>query len=298
MPRRSVFSRLVLLCCCLASLGCRQLAGYDPATPGADVRPEASSPLFDAGLDRSSEADGSACPVAPLLGPPLVRLTFDDTSFPWKVANLGSVGGLAKLHGGIARDEQGLCGGALRNVIQPAPAATGYLELHDAPALHLAEGLIELWVRFDRDVSELTAPEGIVSRDAVDQQQAGHLSLMRMDAGHLLARLQLADQSAGIACVGASSIVVGRWHHVIVAFGGAGELELYLDGVRGTLKTTQGWRCGEKSNTQGLGVDGNANPWVVGASSINSVEGQAEPVTLPLAGAIDELRVYGSRYGY
>lgn len=297
---RSLLSRsLLALSLVYAAVGCRQLAGYEVAREDRD----ASSPA-DALSQRDTRGDFAApvdawgCPAAPLLAPPLLHLDFDGAS-AGAVPNLGSLGGQGTLHAPATLEPTGgICGGALRNV-DDGSAAAGYLEFPDLAGLRLREGLIELWVRFDREAAELVETEGIFSRDAVDQARGGHLSLMRMAGGHLLARQQLAWVGGGFACVGASELQAGVWHHVLVAFGGAGKLELYVGGRRGELATSDpAWPCGNTVLTRGLGIEGNRNPWVIGASGINTVEDKAGPVRLPLVGAIDELRIYGQRLGY
>jgi hypothetical protein len=50
--------------------------------------------------------------------------------------------------------------------------------------------------------------------------------------------------------------------------------------------------CGESSTG---GIQGNENPWLLGAAATSSEEGRATPAHRQLAGAIDSLRISDAR---
>jgi hypothetical protein len=96
-----------------------------------------------------------------------------------------------------------------------------------------------------------------------------------------------------------ASAPVGQWFHVGVNFGKTTGLQLFVDHKQasGTHNITfggPGYVCSQ-SRTCGssslAGIAGNTNPWVIGASAMQSGEGNGTPATNPLAGAIDEVRI-------
>jgi len=80
---------------------------------------------------------------------------------------------------------------------------------------------------------------------------------------------------------------------------GPPDLELWVDGVLATraelLVTDGAWVASECGLPTTAGLAGNANPWVLGASTHDSDEDLATPVDGHLVGAIDDLRISASR---
>ena len=91
--------------------------------------------------------------------------------------------------------------------------------------------------------------------------------------------------------------------HVGVNFGGAQGLQLFVDGLLASETTdatfgSYDYPCDgdypcNTSTTKG--IMGNSNPWVIGANSMSSQDGQAGPVYLHLGGAVDYVRISSVR---
>jgi hypothetical protein len=206
--------------------------------------------------------------------------------------------------GGKIKDSAGVHDGTLSPGAKPTqvngPAGCGralqmtgpiHIEVPDTTAFHLKQGSVDLWVRFDAAATGQTL-ETLISRDAAGQQQGGHLSIFRACEGALVARLQSTSQTY-YQCTKAA-VGAGTWMHVGVNFG-AGGLQLFVDGKLATgTQTVHTSGCTHAAVCGGSttgGIDGNANPWVIGASSMSSSEGKAEPVDHHLGGALDEVRI-------
>ncbi|MCK5797279.1 MAG: LamG domain-containing protein, partial [Deltaproteobacteria bacterium] len=174
----------------------------------------------------------------------------------------------------------------------------------------LKEGSIELWVKFDKEAAGI---QGILSRDAIYQENGGHITLARFEstvttpstqvlAGRLQAQITPeSNEAESIACAKASSL--HTWHHVVVTFGSQtsspphDDVEIYVDGVKGTNKTSKRYwlDCTHGVNQTTKGIAGNDNPWVLGASTNSSTEGKANNLGSPFVGAIDDLRIHKKR---
>lgn len=196
------------------------------------------------------------------------------------------------------------CGGALYF------PATGPLGADDEPApdhalvpahplWELASGSIDVWLRF----KPLTAKGsyGIISRDSRGPG-AGHLTAYRVhgDSGDTIAvRLQGLDGSNGTGdtastCV-STPVATEAWHHLGVNFGGGSAPEVYLDGQRARPADEQplpstSISCATEARETG-GIDGNREPWVLGASSEHSQPGAADPSLGGMGGWLAALRI-------
>jgi hypothetical protein len=171
---------------------------------------------------------------------------------------------------------------------------TNYVVIPDAPAWDLNTGSLDFWVRID------TAPSakgvrGLVSRDAKLSAKPGHISIFQMCDGGIAVRLQGSGKES-VRC--SPPVALGAWHHIGVNFG-AGALQLFVDGAEATRSDLQrcsfDLQCGTSTDN---GIAGNDNPWVLGASSGSSDEGQAEPVSASFDGAIDSFRVSSVRRAF
>ncbi len=172
------------------------------------------------------------------------------------------------------------------------PAGTGdaaWIEIPDSPDWDLRRGSVELWVR----PPAAGGFAAILSRDAVGTALSGHLALFIEPDGTVWARLQ----SPGITAYRCAELplTAGAWHHVGINFGPP-DFELWIDGADQTsatpLVSASGTdvRCGEARAN--FGIDGNDNPWIVGANGARAPEGTGTPVTdFFVGGAIDELRI-------
>ena len=174
-------------------------------------------------------------------------------------------------------------------------SAAHYIEIADAPAWDLAQGSVDLWVRVDTPSS--LAVRGIVSRDADNSVKPGHFSLLQLPDNGIAVRLQHTTNQGAVRC--SPPVSFGVWHHVGVNFG-TGGLQLFVDGVVAkrtdqVIAKSLTLTCGTSSN---LGIAGNDNPWVLGASTHQSVEGTATPTSYPFDGAIDSFRISKARRAF
>jgi len=161
----------------------------------------------------------------------------------------------------------------------------GYIEVPNAKAFELKAGSVDFWVRFEQP-----GQAGMISRDAGGTNDPGHLTIRRMCDGGLQARLQRNGKNF-FRCT--QPVPDNTWMHVALNFGP--KLELYLNGNLGSrtgLVTCMGPpdECGS-NGVISAGIDGNKNPWVIGASSNASDDGKATPTNHPLKGAMDSVRI-------
>ncbi len=145
------------------------------------------------------------------------------------------------------------CGEAFR---MPS-ATTRYVAVPDSEAWDLPEGSADFW--FIR-LSGAPTRAGLLARDAFGTSEPGHMRVVIEGDGRLLFRIQ----NAGTTELYASPPAPGAWHHVGVNWGAAG-LELWFDGVMAD------------SNPEARSIDGNDNPWVIGADLWNGVDGSFPP---------------------
>jgi hypothetical protein len=284
---------LSLLAVAWLSLACSR-AGFAPAEP--DVRADARADLapdlrLDGPVDAADSAppdawpDGGTCAVGPdpgtlALYPVLLasgtQLVDTTTDHPGKLAGV-----VPRVSGATG------CGQALAF----SGKIEDYAEIAADPAWNLKTGSIDLWVRIDGSTNKHL---GIVSRDAEDTAKPGHFSLFQLVDGGIGVRLQR-DSNDGIARC-SQPVSKGDWHYIGVNFGKGG-LELYVDGVPANrtdkyVVSPVTLKCGTSTEE---GIDGNQNPWVLGASSHLSAEGVATPITYPFKGAIDSFRISNVR---
>lgn len=138
----------------------------------------------------------------------------------------------------------------------------------------LERGSVSLWIRLEDDAPE----QGLVSRDA-DGEGDGHFNLRTRDPGEgrrLTYRIQPGE--AEVSACSEGTIESSVWYHVVANFGAPGA-ELFVDGARQR-------DCGDSSPH---GIDGNGNPWVLGADSGGSNEGGSVELTDYFTGSMDEL---------
>lgn len=171
-----------------------------------------------------------------------------------------------------------------------------YAEIPQDPDFLLEQGAVDFWMRPMSTTPQ--AIQGVVGRDASGRTDPGHLSVWFAPDRTLVARLQNEDGEA-VRCSN-EPLELDQWVHVAVNFGAEG-FDLLVDGVRATrtqpivLDPTMDEEiaCGGGSL---LGIAGNDNPWVLGASSHHSMEGTGDPVdSFFRGGAIDHLRISSIR---
>jgi hypothetical protein len=174
-----------------------------------------------------------------------------------------------------------------------------YFIIDDSPDWDLEIGSIDLWLRLPLEQLDHI---GVFSRDLLDRDQSGHVSLFIDSEGRGVVRVQPQDSSSdnrtdAVACT-AFLLPRERWIHLGVNFGPP-ILELYVNGsltqFEGPTSLTDAWECGQIGN---FGIAGNALPWVVGRSTFRSEE-VLELLEFPALGcAIDNLRISRTRRAF
>lgn len=278
MPPR-VLSVLALLCsgCHLAlplAGGVRDGAAPEGVAPDLSGDTASDGPRSDGALTRRG------CPApAALDADTLALFTFDD------VTDLTGNHTLTLL-GSAALQVDPDCGGVARFPGQ----IDSYGEIPDHADWQIAEGSLDLWLRLESPGANEEAD--ILSRDANNQALPGHLTLIRAGE-YLVARLQ--DDAKGQFHRCHKLALDEAWHHVGINLGPP-DLQMFVDGeevakIGGLIDIPQydaDVDCGASTT---LGIQGNSNPWVVGAGARSSTEGKATPVGLPSRVAVDNLRV-------
>jgi hypothetical protein len=163
-------------------------------------------------------------------------------------------------------------------------------------AWQLEEGSIDFWVRLPSPPTDASGL-GIISRDASGQEFPGHLTASYLSDGRVVTRLQSSTTEV-IRC--SEPLDPDTWYFVGINFGPP-DLELFIDGVRAENRGV--WNTGGTVYTCGepleIGLDGNNNPWVIGASAVGSNEGgYTDTKDFFSGGAIDELRLSMTRRPY
>lgn len=179
------------------------------------------------------------------------------------------------------------CGSALGFVGQ------GYGVVSSSTAARLETGALDFWVRFDGTPADA---QGIISRDATGTTFPGHLTISRNCDDRIVVRIQAENDETAYRCSDAP-LVTGEWTHVAVNFGPP-DVELLVNGVRAT-ETASVAVCGNTwidcTAPLPVGIAGNQNPFVYGASSVTSEEGLATPVFAFFVGALDSVRLSATR---
>ncbi len=252
--------------------------GYDPSQGNADA--SLFKPDADPGDVRLSCA-GSEEQVS------LAIFNFDED--PLGVV-LDSAGPNSGRWVGVARYVEGPsadCGQA----VSFAGVVTDHVVIPDAPEWQIPTGSIDFWFRV---ASIPDSASSIVSRDALGTDFAGHINVLVSDEQRLGVRVQRmgAGTDVGVVCSSPGSIFANSWNHAGINFGSPG-LELWLNSKRADSPgALDGFECQTGIDE---GIDGNLNPWVLGAGTGGSDDGSATPVNRPFDGSIDHFRISATR---
>jgi hypothetical protein len=265
-------------CGLLLDLDGRGDGGSADATPSPpDASPADVAPELDA---------GSACVEPPPAGV-FAHFRFDGDFSDARGAALDGMGvsPFTFVEGATG------CGSAVSFGSRPA-ADTGFVVLAPSDLWRRAEGSIELMVRVD----ELTsAGAGVLSRDTIGAGGGGHLTLMVASTRQLGVRIQGTVANASALCSD-HAIPLRTWVHVGIQFGATARL--FVDGVQQSFDgTITGGAELVRLDCRGAELldrplDGNDEPWVIGAATWDSDPGSATPTSAPLVGAVDELRFW------
>ncbi len=152
-----------------------------------------------------------------------------------------------------------------------------FVEIPSDPAFELAAGTVS--VRFN--VDSLSGEQTIFSRDSQGFDGGGHITTSVLSDGSVEVRLQSTSDNVYLYS-DAGSVTAGEWTHVAVSFGPDGAV-LFLNGVE------------VDTNTHTGGIDGNSEPWTLGADQGASRDGVADNLRDFFTGSIDEFAVFDSQ---
>jgi Ca2+-binding RTX toxin-like protein len=197
---------------------------------------------------------------------------FDPVAY-WRLDGDGTAaaGGIDATLSGAATGAAGPFDGVATTAIA-FDGVDDYVEIADAPSWQLPDGTVQLWFNPD----DVSGRQGLIGRDADLQAQDGHFSLYLQD-DDLVFRIQ--DTSTSNVYTVADSVTAGDWHHVAVSFGADG-VEVFLDGELVVSDPFSG------------GIDGNSNPWVIGALNWSSAEGANDSLHSFFDGRIAEVAIF------
>jgi hypothetical protein len=197
----------------------------------------------------------------------------------------------------------GRCGRAVR--FPPLGSAGHAIADGTSPAFDLTMASIDFWLRTPDHPVDPVQTVSVLSRDSMGLLEPGHLTVYLDLDGHIIVRLQTTDPRDDAWLCTEQPLTPERWTHVGVNFGSPA-LELVVDGVphasveprttltpptAGATPAERPADCGN-SLTDGRGIAGNDEPWILGASSQNTALGTADPVNGGFAsGELDHLRI-------
>jgi hypothetical protein len=220
------------------------------------------------------------CSPSPVEDDVIALFTFDDIE--GATSTFDSISGReGRVLDGPAQSVPGVGGCATAYYLPEGNA--GAVIVADSPDWELPEGSLDFWFLAG---DATTPPNGLFGRDARFEDDPGHIRMYQNTGYRLRARLQQGDTDAGDANIASPALARETWHHVGVNWG-AGGFELWVDGVRE-----------DSSATDQYGIDGNDNPWVIGASNNNSANGSDPPTNLNYESedvAIDHFRISSVR---
>ena len=184
------------------------------------------------------------------------------------------------------------CGEALQ--FDAAGPPFPFVEVPDSPDWQLSEGSISFRVQLQGTFS-ISEVQGIVSRDAELTDFSGHIIITRACGNHVRVRLQGTRDEQTLLC-SEQPISPDTWAYVEVNFGGNQPLSMHINGIeqngRPFTECPNSNLCGDPLS---VGIDGNNNPWVFGASSSNSTNNTTDAITSPFVGLLDHLRIRNQR---
>jgi len=150
---------------------------------------------------------------------------------------------------------------------------------HDNAYL-LDEGTVAFWFKADN----ISAQQGLFSKDSSGNDTGGHLDFQLNSSGAVSVRYQSASSELFVSTN--DTILSDTWHHIAFNFGSGG-VELFLDGVS---QDSNPYTGGMGSTSGGTG---NFEPIVLGASSWGSGDLVATPIAYPLqGGALDDIIIF------
>ncbi|MEM6954282.1 MAG: LamG-like jellyroll fold domain-containing protein [Myxococcota bacterium] len=256
------------------------MASPDTAPPDRGVPDEAMPDLgIDMAMDMAADmredmgVDMRDAGPPPLLACVVASEPSDVAFFDFNADVVDDVTGGSGTTNGTRFEAAGPCGGSAIAV----PRGGDHFLVSDRPSFDLDEGSIDFWAFIADPGGRARA---IFSRDAIDVEQPGHITLAVMPDGTLAVRLQYTLETQAIAC--SAPLRTDSWHRIGLNFGPGG-FELWVNGERqnasGTLiERGYEWVC---RSTHTHGIAGNDNPITVGLSQVFSIEGSTDLVDRP-----------------
>ncbi|MDH3603328.1 MAG: hypothetical protein OEU26_27255, partial [Candidatus Tectomicrobia bacterium] len=149
-----------------------------------------------------------------------------------------------------------------------------YVEIPASTDYQLSDGTVSMWF----NTASIGNVQTLLSRDSTGFDAGGHLTIRLDAAGQIDVRHQDTTSSYTIDS-GATTVAAGEWHMMSYSWGADG-MRLYLDGeLVGSDPTV-------------TTLEGNNEPWTIGANSWLSDDGDANNLLEHFEGQIDEVAVF------
>ncbi len=168
------------------------------------------------------------------------------------------------------------------------------VRIDHSPDWDLETGSIDFW--FLPAHTPTRDPDGILSRDSIEEPSQGHLTFYHAGSGSGRIVVRMQDGGDLFVCSDAT-LEASRWVHIGLNFGPP-RVELYIDGVRqGYTGSVPFYNDQVSCSITGThGISGNINPWILGASADSAVAGGDGPLRGAIeGGAINALRISSQR---
>ena len=202
---------------------------------------------------------------------PVVHLDFSATTGT-------TVTDIAGNNDGIAKNGVDLAGSGTNHANSGGDfdGANDYVEIAPSNDFALTDGTVNIWVNPD----EISGNQALYSRDSSGFDGGGHVTTYLDSSGHVNVRIQDTSQSYNLKSN--NTISADEWSQVSLSFGADG-LKLYINGAL------------EDSSSYTGGIDGNNEPWVIGANQWSSSDGVANSLKEYFDGQIDEFSVHSTQ---
>ena len=150
-----------------------------------------------------------------------------------------------------------------------------FVSIPDSNAWDLTDGSVQLWFQ----ANDPSGTQGLISRDASGTGEPGHFDIS-LHGNDIHVRIQ-GDNGGTLKATNVVSS--GTWYQLTVTFGAQGA-QIYLNGSL---------LASDNSLTQG--IDGNNEPWIIGASGSNSSTGSTSGANNFFNGAIAEVAIFDNQ---
>ncbi|MEP4431976.1 MAG: cadherin-like domain-containing protein [Hyphomicrobiales bacterium] len=152
-----------------------------------------------------------------------------------------------------------------------------YVEIPSSSDFQIPNGTVNVWFKVDK----LNGTQTIISRDSSGYDRGGHLDISVASDGYIDVRHQTSSESAYMDSSAGDAVSPGEWHMLTYSWGSTGAT-LYIDGE--AVDTT----------SKSLSLEGNNEPWTIGASQQGSGDNVANNLRNYFDGSIDEVAIFDS----